>query len=146
MLTKQPQPEVPGSSSPRVVVRNSGCIALGLEIAGEITGSEDMQIDGSVDGTIVLPRHKLTVGGSGHLNCNVDAREVSVYGTVVGNIRATDLIEIKKDASVTGDIRAARVSIEDGAHFKGYVDMERLPVPALANLKTLIVPTDGAAN
>ena len=122
-------------------MRNSSHIALGLEIKGEITGSEDLQIDGSIEGTIVLPGHKLTVGGSGQLNCNVDAREVVIYGTVVGNIRATDLIEIKKDASVTGDIRAARVSIEDGANFKGYVDMERLHVPAPASLKTPIVPT-----
>jgi cytoskeletal protein CcmA (bactofilin family) len=144
MVTKQPQPEVSGSSLPRVVVRNSGCIALGLEIKGEITGSEDMQIDGSVEGTIVLPEHKLTVGRSGQLSCNVDAREVLVYGRVVGNIRATDLIEIKKDGSVLGDIRAARVRIEDGAHFQGYVDMERFHVSA--SLKTPIVPTDGAAN
>jgi cytoskeletal protein CcmA (bactofilin family) len=127
-------------------MRDSSCIALGLEIKGEITGSADLQVDGSVEGTIVLPAHRLTVGRSGQLSCNVDAREVLVYGTVVGNIRATDLIEIKKDASVTGDIRASRVSIEDGAHFRGYVDMERLHVLVPASPKTPIVPPDGAAN
>jgi cytoskeletal protein CcmA (bactofilin family) len=126
-------------------VRNSSCIGPGLKIKGEIAGYEDLQIDGNVEGTIDLQGQKLTVGRSGQLNCRVDAREVLVYGKVVGNLRASDLIEIKRDASVVGDIRAARISIEDGAHFKGYSDMERPHVPTPAN-RTPIVPTDGATN
>lgn len=152
----QPQTEVPGSSLPpgsrpstnlssvpaanSAIVRNLSCVALGLRIEGEITGKDDLQIDGNVEGTILIPGQRLTVGRSGQLSCNVDAREVVVYGKVVGNLCATGLIEIKKDASVIGDIRAARISIEDGAYFKGRVDMEDLYVPAPTSLRTPVFP------
>lgn len=146
MLTKQSQTEVPGSSARGAIVRNSSCIVAGLQIKGEIFGDADLQIDGNVEGTIALPGQNLTVGRSGQLSCNVDAREVLVYGKVLGNLIATDLIEIKKDGSVIGDIRAPRISIEDGAYFKGYIDMEDPHMPAPAILRKPIVPTDGAAN
>jgi cytoskeletal protein CcmA (bactofilin family) len=161
MLTNQPKTTVPDSFPPpgsrlpiapssvpaarSAIVRNSSCIGPGLKIKDEIAGYEDLQIDGNVEGTIGLPGQKLTVGRSGELSCNVNAREVLVYGKVVGNLRASDLIDIKRDASVIGDIRAARISIEDGAYFKGYSDMEHPHVPTPAS-RTPIVPTDGATN
>ena len=128
------------------VVRNLSCVAPGLRIKGAITGEDDLQIDGNVEGTILLPGQRLTVGRSGKLSCNVDAREVIIYGKVVGNLHAADLVEVKKCGSVIGDIRAARFSFEDGASFKGCVEMEGLGVPGPASSRTPIFPTDGRAN
>jgi cytoskeletal protein CcmA (bactofilin family) len=90
-----------------------------LEIKGKISGEEDLQIDGKVEGSIALQGQRLTVGRSGQLNSEVHAREVVVFGKVQGNLRASDRVEIKKDGSVTGDITTSRISIEDSAYFKG---------------------------
>jgi cytoskeletal protein CcmA (bactofilin family) len=95
-----------------------------LKISGEITGEGDLEIDGQVEGKISLPGHKLTVGQSGRLNCDIDVREMVVYGRVEGNILVGGLIHIKKDATVIGKIRTARIHIEDGARFDGYIETE----------------------
>jgi cytoskeletal protein CcmA (bactofilin family) len=105
--------------------RNLACLGAGLKIKGQITGGEDLQIDGDVDGPISLEGQRLTVGPTGRLNSQVTAREVIVYGTVTGNLLTQERVEIKKDASVIGDIKTARLSIEDGAHFKGHIEIER---------------------
>ena len=104
-----------------------GLSSLGatLEIKGKISGEEDLQIDGKVEGSIALQGQRLTVGRSGQLNSEVHAREVVVYGKVQGNLRASDRVEIKKDGSVTGDITTSRISIEDGAYFKGRIEIDR---------------------
>ena len=96
-----------------------------LHVKGEITGNEDLHIDGSVEGTVHLEERKLTVGTSAKLTADVVAREVVVYGSVKGNLRAKDRIEIKKDGSVVGDLTTARIMIEDGAYFKGAIEIDR---------------------
>src|SRR5271167_2595176 len=105
----------------------SGTARLGstLHVKGEITGNEDLLIDGSVEGLVQLEDRKLTVGASAKVTADVIAREVVVYGNVKGNLRARDRIEIKKDGSVVGDLTTARISIEDGAYFKGSIEIDK---------------------
>jgi cytoskeletal protein CcmA (bactofilin family) len=94
-------------------------------VKGEITGNEDLHIDGSVEGLVQLEDRKLVVGASAKVTADVIAREVVVYGNVKGNLRARDRIEIKKDGSVVGDLTTARIMIEDGAYFKGSIEIDR---------------------
>ena len=105
----------------------SGTARLGgsLHVKGEITGNEDLHIDGSVEGLIQLEDRKLTVGASAKVTADIIAREVVVYGNVKGNLRARDRIEIKKDGSVVGDLTTARIMIEDGAYFKGSIEIDK---------------------
>ncbi|HXX20433.1 MAG TPA: polymer-forming cytoskeletal protein [Candidatus Acidoferrum sp.] len=107
--------------------RSSGSARLGasLHVKGEITGNEDLTIDGSVEGLVHLEDRKLTIGASARLTADVIAREVVVYGNVKGNLRARDRIEIKKDGSVVGDLTTARIMIEDGAYFKGSIEIDK---------------------
>jgi cytoskeletal protein CcmA (bactofilin family) len=107
------------------MARNVACLGSTIEIKGTISGDEDLQIDGKVEGPISLPGRRLTVGPSGRVSSEVKAREVIVCGDVAGNLSAQDRVEIKKDASVIGDITAARISIEDGAQFKGRIEIDR---------------------
>jgi cytoskeletal protein CcmA (bactofilin family) len=106
---------------------SSGTARLGpsLHVKGEISGNEDLHIDGSVEGLVQLDERKLTVGASAKVTADVVAREVVVYGSVKGNLRARDRIEIKKDGSVVGDLSTARIMIEDGAYFKGSIEIDR---------------------
>jgi cytoskeletal protein CcmA (bactofilin family) len=94
-------------------------------VKGEITGNEDLHIDGTVEGLVQLEDRKLTVGASAKVTADVIAREVVVYGNVKGNLRARDRIEIKKDGSVVGDLTTARIMIEDGAYFKGSIEIDK---------------------
>src|ERR1700726_4289416 len=105
--------------------RSSARLGSSLHVKGEITGSEDLLIDGSVEGLIQLDERKLTVGATAKLTADIIAREVVVYGTVKGNLRAKDRIEIKKDGSVNGDLTTARIMIEDGAYFKGSIEIDK---------------------
>jgi cytoskeletal protein CcmA (bactofilin family) len=106
---------------------SSGSARLGatLHVKGEITGNEDLHIDGTVEGLVQLEDRKLTVGASAKVTADIIAREVVVYGNVKGNLRARDRIEIKKDGSVVGDLTTARIMIEDGAYFKGSIEIDK---------------------
>jgi cytoskeletal protein CcmA (bactofilin family) len=104
--------------------RNSARIGAGLSIRGEITGSEDLQLDGKVDGPITLQGYELTVGPAAHLNSEIHAGELVVFGKIVGDVHARGRVDIKKDGSIIGDISSARISIEDGAHFKGRIEID----------------------
>ena len=106
---------------------STGSARLGasLHVKGEITGNEDLAIDGSVEGLVQLEDRKLTIGASARLTADIIAREVVVYGNVKGNLRAKDRIEIKKDGSVVGDLTTARIMIEDGAYFKGSIEIDK---------------------
>jgi cytoskeletal protein CcmA (bactofilin family) len=106
---------------------SGGTARLGgsLHVKGEITGNEDLHIDGSVEGLVQLEDRKLTVGASAKVTADIIAREVVVYGNVKGNLRARDRIEIKKDGSVVGDLTTARIMIEDGAYFKGSIEIDK---------------------
>ena len=105
--------------------RSAARLGGSLHVKGEITGNEDLHVDGSVEGLVQLEDRKLTVGASAKLTADVVAREVVVYGSVKGNLRARDRIEIKKDGSVIGDLTTARIMIEDGAYFKGSIEIDR---------------------
>lgn len=104
--------------------RSSARLGSSLRIKGEISGSEDLQIDGIVEGPVFLDGHALTVGTPAQLNSEIQASEVVVFGKVVGNVHAHGRVEITRDGSITGDIDCARISIEDGAHFKGRIEID----------------------
>ena len=125
--------------------RNVACLGSSLEIHGTISGEEDLQIDGKVEGSISLPGHRLTVGRMAHLTSEITAREVIVCGKVTGNLRTRDRVEIKKDGSVVGDITTARISIEDGAHFKGRIEINHGKPSAAPELEDAGFPVVTAA-
>jgi len=104
--------------------RGSARLGSSLQIKGQITGTEDLQIDGKVDGPISLRGHELTVGATAQLTSEIQARQVIVFGKVVGNVHARDRVDVKSDGSVIGDISTARISIEDGAQFKGRIEID----------------------
>jgi cytoskeletal protein CcmA (bactofilin family) len=103
----------------------TGWLGSSLHVKGEITGTEDLLIDGSVEGLIQLDERKLTVGTTAKLTADINARDVVVYGFVKGNVRAKGRIEIKKDGSVIGNLTTAQIMIEDGADFKGSIEIDR---------------------
>ena len=151
MWNKDNQPEVPGNSAPKdtrvpgtplnappanrtaplaaPVARNLACLGPSIVVKGEISSEEDLQIDGKVIGNISLRGNRLTVGRSAELNSEINAREIIVYGSASGNLRARDRVEIKKDGQVIGDITTSRISIEEGAYFKGHIEIERAQAP-----------------
>src|SRR5258708_4452229 len=94
-------------------------------VKGQIYGREDLTIDGEVEGTVELQEHRLTIGPNGKVMATVKAREVVVLGTLHGNVETRDKIMIRKDAKLVGDIKTARIEIEDGAYFKGNIDIIR---------------------
>jgi cytoskeletal protein CcmA (bactofilin family) len=103
----------------------TGLLGLSLRVKGDISGTEDLQIDGSIEGRIQLLDRKLTVGAMAKLKADINARDVIVYGYVQGNVHATGKIEIKKGGSVHGDLTTAQILIEDGADFRGSIQIDR---------------------
>ena len=100
-------------------------IGKGLTIKGEINGSESLYIDGKVEGSVNLPGNRVTVGRNGQVAASITAREIVVLGKVRGNVTATDRVDIRAEGSLSGDVAAARISIEDGAFFKGGIDIRK---------------------
>ena len=100
-------------------------ISKGLSIKGEITGSESLFIDGKIEGSINIPGNRVTVGKNGVVNASISAREIVVLGKLKGNVTATDRVDIRAEGALTGDVAAARISIEDGAFFKGGIDIRK---------------------
>jgi cytoskeletal protein CcmA (bactofilin family) len=144
MWNKESQAEVPGTSPSKdskipgapintapgmrpsaPTARTLACLGSTIVVKGEIYSDEDLQIDGKVEGNISLQGHRLTVGRTAQLNSEINAREVIVYGNASGNLRARDRVEIKKDGQVIGNITTSRISIEEGAYFKGHIEIER---------------------
>lgn len=110
-------------------------VGKAVVVKGEIHSREDLYIDGEIQGTVELAESKLTIGPNGKIQATIRAREVVVFGTVQGNVEATEKIDIRKEAKLVGDIRTARIVIEDGAFFKGSIDIikpEPKPQPAPA--------------
>jgi cytoskeletal protein CcmA (bactofilin family) len=105
--------------------REMDWLGSSLHVKGDITGTEDLLIDGSVEGLIELDERKLTVGTTAKLTADINARDVVVYGSVKGNVRAKGRIEIKKDGSIIGNLTTAQIMIEDGADFKGSIEIDR---------------------
>ena len=129
-------------------------IGQSIQIKGELTGNEDLTIEGKVDGRINLKDHNLTVGPNGRITADIHAKNVTVVGEVVGNIAADDKVEVAETGSMKGDIVAARVVLADGASFKGAIDMETKPRSVSAGLSTPVgatavrsaAPAKGAAD
>jgi cytoskeletal protein CcmA (bactofilin family) len=109
-------------------------IGKAVKVVGQIFSREDLYVDGEVEGTVEALEHKLTIGPNGTVRATIKAREVVALGAIHGNVEATDKIEIRKDAKLTGDIRTARIIIEDGAYFKGSIDIVK-PEPVKAPAK-----------
>jgi cytoskeletal protein CcmA (bactofilin family) len=100
-------------------------IGKSLVVKGEVSGSESLYIDGKVEGAINLPGNRVTIGRNGQVAANIAAREIVVLGKVRGNCQASDRVDIRSEGSLTGDVIAARISIEDGAFFKGGIDIRK---------------------
>jgi cytoskeletal protein CcmA (bactofilin family) len=100
-------------------------IGKSVVIKGELNGSEDLTIEGHVEGTIQLRDHVLTIGPNGRIKAQVFAKSVIVLGEVTGNVTASEKVDIRDNGSVDGDIVSPRVAIAEGAHFRGSVDMQR---------------------
>jgi cytoskeletal protein CcmA (bactofilin family) len=149
----QPEPQSPPSVPPEpvrpapaaspvesanraaVTTADQASISKGLFIKGEISGSESLFIDGKVEGSINLNGNRVTVGRNGQVAASITAREVVVLGKVRGNVTASDRVDIRAEGALTGDVAAARISIEDGAFFKGGIDIrkpDQKPAPAPA--------------
>src|SRR5947199_5907334 len=139
-ISKQPSKSAPAAWEDKPVMstdamrpmggtadRGTARLGTSLHVKGEISGNEDLLIDGSVEGLIQLDERKLTVGATAKVAADIIAREVVVYGNVKGNLRAKDRIEIKKDGSVNGDLTTSRIMIEDGAYFKGSIEIDKNP-------------------
>ena len=120
-------------------------IGKSLVIKGEVTGSESLYIDGRVEGSINLAGNRVTIGRNGVVAANINAREIVVLGKVRGNLTASDRVDIRSDGSLTGDVIAARISIEDGAFFKGGIDIRKGGQPQKPNGEDKSVPASEPA-
>jgi cytoskeletal protein CcmA (bactofilin family) len=117
---RAPRPEVPRSSG---APAERATIGRSITIKGEVTGDEDLLIQGTVDGSVNLKQHAVTVGGEGRVKANINARIVTVEGEVDGDLKALEQVVLRSSARVIGDLTAPRVVLEDGATFRGLVDM-----------------------
>ena len=110
--------------------REMANIGKSVIIKGELSGSEDLTIEGQVEGRIELREHLITVGPQGKVKAEIFAKVVVVSGSVVGNVTASEKVDIREGGAVDGDLTSPRVAIADGAHFRGSVDMQRAPQTA----------------
>ena len=121
----QPSAPVAQQAEPRRIERDLVNIGKSVVIKGELSGSEDLTIEGHVEGKIELKDHLLTIGPNGRIKAQVFAKTVIVLGEVNGNVSASEKVEIRDGGSVDGDIVSPRVAIAEGAHFRGSVDMQK---------------------
>jgi cytoskeletal protein CcmA (bactofilin family) len=129
-------PKVPANSgSPIVTTAHASWLAPTMRVKGEISGNEDLLVDGKVEGSVSVGEHRLTVGHNGQVTGGLAAREIIIYGKVDGNQNVvSESVEIKKDASVIGNVKTRRIVIEDGAGFKGSIEIEESSKQVDANL------------
>jgi cytoskeletal protein CcmA (bactofilin family) len=114
--------EIPKASDPHRA--DVGHIGKSVQIKGELTGSEDLYLDGSIEGTVDLRDHSLIIGPNGKIKAGISARDLVVHGRVEGNITATGRVELRKSCTLIGDVSTQRIVIEDGAFFKGAIDIK----------------------
>ncbi|HZU22427.1 MAG TPA: polymer-forming cytoskeletal protein [Terriglobales bacterium] len=144
-VTFEPQRAAMPQQAPQA--QEQASIGKSLVIKGEVTGSESLYIDGRVEGSINLPGNRVTVGRNGVVAANISAREIVIIGKVRGNLNASDKVDIRGEGSLTGDVIAQRISIEDGAFFKGGIDIRKPGQQAKPNgeAKEVSVATTPAA-
>jgi len=106
-------------------IQSQTVVGRSMVLRGDLSGKEDLLIEGQFEGTISLPEHCVTIGANGEVKAEVHARQVVILGSVTGNISARERIEIRKSGQVVGDLVAAGIAIEDGAFFKGSIDIVR---------------------
>jgi len=121
-----------------VATRHAAIVGASMQIKGEIRSREELVIEGEVDG-VVESQSSITIGPNGKVKANIKAREVAVYGIVRGNVEVSEKIAIRDKGSVIGDIKTAGISIDDGAYFKGSIDIVR-PEPRQAKTTVLSEP------
>ena len=139
--TSQPAgAQAPQSETRRQIERDVVNIGKSVVIKGELNGSEDLTIEGHVEGKIELKDHVLTIGPNGKIKATVFAKSVIVLGEVNGNVTASEKVDIRDNGSVDGDIISPRVAIAEGAHFRGSVDMQRKGAPQQAQAKPQSAP------
>ena len=114
--------------TPEPESRNAATIGKSVKVHGDIFAKEDLYVDGDVEGTIESLENKVTIGPNGRVQASIKAREVVILGQVQGDVETSDKVDIRKDAKLVGNITTARISIEDGALFKGSIDI-RKPEP-----------------
>jgi cytoskeletal protein CcmA (bactofilin family) len=125
--------------------RGVACIGKSVIIKGQIFSREDLYLDGEIEGTVEVPENRLTIGPHGKLQASIKAREVVVLGVVNGNVEASERIDIRKDSKLVGDIKTARIMIEDGAYFKGSIDIVKPEAVKPAVSPRSVVPESQAA-
>ena len=130
-LSREPAPVPAPAVKPAATEAARGVAAIGKSviIKGQILAREDLYLDGEMEGTVEVPEHRLTIGPHAKLQASIRAREVVVLGSVNGNVEAIEKMDIRKDARLIGDIKTGGIVIEDGAFFKGSIDIVR-PEPA----------------
>ena len=125
-INTSPAPEaVRSSDQVRGIEKGPVNIGKSVIIKGELTGSEDLTIEGHVEGKIELRQNVLTIGPNGRIKAQVFAKSVVILGEVTGNVTASEKVDLRDNGSVDGDIAAPRVAIAEGAHFRGSIDMQR---------------------
>ena len=133
---RMPEPESRGGSA---------TVGKSVKIIGQIFTKEDLYVDGDVEGTIESLENKVTVGPNGRVQASIKAREVIILGQVQGNVETSDKVDLRKDAKLVGDITTARISIEDGAIFKGSIDIRKPEPKPVAAPRPAAAPASPAA-
>ncbi len=141
-----PTPPPPKAAEPEVP-RGVASIGKSVIIKGQIFSREDLYLDGEIEGTVEVPENRLTIGPHGRLQAGIKAREVVVLGTVQGNVEASERIDSRKESKLVGDIKTGRIMIEDGAYFKGSIDIVKAEAgkPAVAARAAAAEAPGGAA-
>jgi cytoskeletal protein CcmA (bactofilin family) len=154
------QPAPPAAAAPSVPVQHKetpkasdpykadvGHIGKSVQIKGELTGSEDLYLDGEIEGTIDLRDHSLIIGPNGKIKAGISARDLVVHGRVEGNVAATGRVELRKSCTLIGDVSTQRIVIEDGAFFKGAIDIREKDAPKTETRKPIAaVPSSGMSS
>jgi cytoskeletal protein CcmA (bactofilin family) len=135
------QKETPKASDPYKA--DVGHIGKSVQIKGELTGSEDLYLDGEIEGTIDLRDHALIIGPNGKIKAGITARDLVVHGRVEGNVAATGRVELRKSCTLIGDVSTQRIVIEDGAFFKGAIDIREKDAPKTEARKPIAVASSG---
>jgi cytoskeletal protein CcmA (bactofilin family) len=136
----QPPPQPSASQGQPPHARERALIGASIEIKGNLSGGEDLFVEGRVEGKIELAQHSVTIGPSGRIKADIQGRNIVVMGDVEGNLFGSEQITLRQSSTVRGNLVAPRVSLEDGSNFKGSIDMTSKPV---AEAKPL--PTESAA-